>query len=167
MSAKSTDFLLQRKEGVPLYMAAKSSTPHAGKYTVAGKAALHAAQKKAAQQQTPHWGLAMKNLAKQDFDPRMSHFSLSRCSLCEQDFLWYPTLQHLCLNKNDENDKTPPPSALIHIYYPHSMFERLSVEEQDHILALIDKEDMGGIDTEQEVDDDDIEEEVEDMASYS
>lgn len=83
LSAKSTDFLLKLKEGVPLYKAAKSSTPHAGKYTVAGKAALQAAQKKAAQQQKPHWGLAMKNLAKQDFGPRMSHFSMSNCSLCD------------------------------------------------------------------------------------
>lgn len=166
LSAESTDFLLRLKEGVPLYKAAKSSTPHAGKYTVAGKAALNAAQKKAAQEQTPHWGLAMKNLAKQDFDPRMSHFSLSNCSLCEQDFLWYPTLQHRCPNKNDENEKAPPPSALIHLYYPHSIFERLSVEEQDHILSLIDKEETGGIDADQEADDEENEEEeVEDMGS--
>ncbi|KAF9272603.1 hypothetical protein BGZ88_004591 [Linnemannia elongata] len=162
LSAESTDFLLKLKEDVPLYKAAKSSTPHAGKYTVAGKAALHAAQKKAAQEQKPHWGLAMKNLAKQDFNPRTSHFSLSNCSLCNQDFIWYPTLQHRCkrLNKNDENDKTSPPSKLIHLYYPHSMFERLSVEEQTCILALIDKERTGEIDMEQEADDEENEEEV-------
>ncbi|KAK3819485.1 MAG: hypothetical protein J3R72DRAFT_423753 [Linnemannia gamsii] len=149
LSTESTEFLLGVKEDVPLYKAAKSSTPHAGKYTVAGKAALHAAQKKAAQEQRPHWGLAMKNLAKQDFAPRMSHFSLSNCSLCGQDILWYPTLQHRCPSKNDEDDNSPPDSVRVHLYYPHSIFERLSVEEQEHIISLIDKEETGNTDIEQ------------------
>ncbi|KAK3841324.1 MAG: hypothetical protein J3R72DRAFT_154351 [Linnemannia gamsii] len=89
----------------------------------------------------------MKNLAKQDFAPRMSHVSLSNCSLCGQDILWYPTLQHRCPSKNDEDDNSPPDSVRVHLYYPHSIFERLSVEEQEHLLSLIDKEEAGDIDT--------------------
>ncbi|KAG0378803.1 hypothetical protein BGX24_002754 [Mortierella sp. AD032] len=94
----------------------------------------------------------MKNLAKQYCGPRMSHFSLLNHSLYGHDFPWYPTLQHRCPSKNDENKNTPPDSVLVHLYYPHSIFERLSVEEQEHILSLIDKEEAGDIDTGWEVD---------------
>ncbi|KAG0046342.1 hypothetical protein BGZ89_005329, partial [Linnemannia elongata] len=56
LSAQSTDSLPKLKEDVPLYMATRSCTPHASKHTVAGKAGLHAAQKKA-EQQKPHTGV--------------------------------------------------------------------------------------------------------------
>ncbi|OAQ25681.1 hypothetical protein K457DRAFT_22734 [Linnemannia elongata AG-77] len=55
LSAQFTDSLPKLKEDVPLYMATRSCTPHASKHTVAGKAGLHAAQKKA-EQQKPHTG---------------------------------------------------------------------------------------------------------------
>ncbi|OAQ25682.1 hypothetical protein K457DRAFT_128752 [Linnemannia elongata AG-77] len=87
----------------------------------------------------------------------------------QSGFIWYPTLQHRCKrpNKYDENDKTSPPSELIHFYYSHSMFERLSVEEQNYILALTDKEETGEIDMEQEANDEENEEVTDDIGSSS
>ncbi|KAF9117511.1 hypothetical protein BGW39_002100, partial [Mortierella sp. 14UC] len=144
-SPESTNFLLALKEGKHIQAAAKASTPQAGNYSVEGRASLTAAQKKAAQEQEPHWGLAMKNLAEQDYTDRMSQYTLRHCSACNREFIRYPQLQHRC-SDTEENGQSPPWSTLIHLYYPHSIFESLSLAEQQHILYLIDAEEAGDID---------------------
>ncbi|KAG0053127.1 hypothetical protein BGZ90_006298, partial [Linnemannia elongata] len=79
-------------------------------------------------------------MATRSCTPHVNKHTSVELQYMQSGFIWYPTLQHRSKhpNKYDENDKTSPPSELIHLYYSHSMFERLSVEEQNYILALTD-----------------------------